>query len=214
MAKALEELSCSKAADSAAVGGRPVRSKVARRMMERLLAGARLEILRFEFGHDEAVNFGARPFLVVDGGRLRISDGAERPEVALFGGDDIRRRCRGCGGFGGLRPDCAVLDPGFDIGDLSILEAAGGGHFEASLIVVERFDHEAVGGVAGDDDRAGLAALERVFAGIELQAAHAIFGVAGVAFVDEERTDAHFEEFSVGGGGLLSESGGEREHGG
>ena len=98
----------------------------------------------------------------------------------------------------GLRPDGAILDPGFDVGDFGIFEAAGGRHFEASVGVVESLDHEAGGGIARDDDGAGFAAFERVFGGVELEAAHVFVGVAGVAVVGEEGTDAHFEELFVG----------------
>ncbi len=53
-----------------------------------------------------------------------------------------------------------------------------------------------------------------MFGGIELEAAHVLVGVAGVTVVGEERADARFEEFFVGGLREGRSAGGEqREEG-
>jgi len=67
--------------------------------------------------------------------------------------------------------------------------------------------------VAGDERRAGVAALQRLFQGVEPKPALQLGSggaVAGVAAVDQDGPDVLFEELG-GGGILLSGVGGCRE---
>ncbi len=157
MANALGDLSRSNAATSCG-SGRKAGEIVIGATEEVAFGGGRdgFEILFFEFGEKEAIDFGASPFLVLDVGRFGMGDWAERPKGALFGSNSVRggvRRgsCLG-GGLGG--PNGAVLDPSFDVGNFGIFEAAGGRHLETCVGIAKRFDYEAGGGISGDDDGA------------------------------------------------------------
>src|SRR5689334_16367939 len=85
LANAFVELSMRKAWTSCGVGGRPVRSKVARRMSVRLsavLAGG--EIFLFEFLEDEIVDWVFRPFSVSYVWNFGAGWGSERPPIFGF----------------------------------------------------------------------------------------------------------------------------------
>ena len=106
----------------------------------------------------------------------------------------------------GWGPTAAVLDPGFDIGDLRIFKTAGGRHFEAWIGIPKRLKQQTLGRISGDDDYAQFAAFEGMFGRIELETAHSFIGMAGVADIREQRANMRLEELFVGGfrpGGLL-----------
>ena len=125
--------------------------------------------------------------------------------VAATGGADV------IGPFG------ALIDPGFDGGDLIVGEAATHGHAGDIADAGDAAVEGAIGGVAGDDDFG-----EDGLFGVEAEAGHlGVRAVAGNAGAGEDGLDVA-DEIDFGGGGSgrrlggLMKSGcgcGERERG-
>ena len=113
-------------------------------------------------------------------------------------------RLRGAGdGFVSFRPGHTGFHPLREVSDLAGGELLVlGRHLEIRVGVADSFDEETFPGVAGNDGRAGVAALEQTFERIEVKPALELLGlraVAGVAVLGEQRTDFGFEEGEVGG---------------
>ena len=84
-----------KASTSSGVGGRPIRSNVSRRMQRAAVGlGGRRQPLRLQLRQDEAIDGVPRPLGVLHRRHGRPRQRAERPELAVLGGDDERLRLR------------------------------------------------------------------------------------------------------------------------
>ena len=66
--------------------------------------------------------------------------------------------------------------------------------------LVDGLEEQALFGVADDDGRAGFAALEHLFAGVEAEAARGFVHVAGGTVVGEDGADVVLEEVVAGAG--------------
>ena len=73
------------------------------------------------------------------------------------------------GGGGGGGPGGARVDPFAEYGDIGIGELGAGGHSEFGIGMGNRAKEQAGGGLAGNQRRAALAALEGEGAGIQAQ---------------------------------------------
>jgi len=110
---------------------------------------------------------------------------------------DLRRAG---GGDGGARIGRAALDPLGEDGDVGGVERFLGRHLQIFVGVTDRFDEETPGGLAGENDCAGVAAGLPAGTGIEAEAALLFFvAVALVAALGEDWTDFGFEEREVVG---------------
>ena len=133
-----------------------------------------------QLGQNEGVHRGWHPVGVGDFRHWRLFDGLERTS--------------GRGGFCPNSPASAapvtrgsgapILTQAsrsaiWCVGKLLVL----GRHLQIRVGVAHRFDEQAVVGIAGDDGRAGFAALEQAVAGFHGEIAFEFFGLAAVAFV-------------------------------
>ena len=74
-------------------------------------------------------------------------------------------------GLGALRPDRAGVDPGLQAADLVVAQpGAGGRHDDAGFVAHHAADQFGLGGLAGQDDRAAVAAPHRARAVVKTQA--------------------------------------------
>ena len=158
--------------------------------------GRRLETFLFESMQDEAVDVGAHPGRVLDGGQWRLPGRDEGPVLAPLG---------------------ALGDPLAERGDLGFIEGAalavlGGGH--AVLVAVGQEDaveEFRFAGLAGDDGGfAGLAGGEGLVALGEGDVA-GLFdaAVAGGAVLVEDGADVAVEVDGGGGGGAGTDGEGD-----
>jgi hypothetical protein len=97
-------------------------------------------------------------------------------------------------------------DPFLEVGDLFCRELlALGRHFEIRIVVADGLDEEALVGLARDERRAGVAALQHRVARVELQAAFEFLrlrAVAGVAGPGEHGANLGLEKFQADGVGV------------
>src|SRR5262249_18391307 len=103
------------------------------------------------------------------------------------------------GGGGRSHPD-----PGLEVGDLLVRKFSLRRHLEILIAPSNRLDDPTLLGIAGDDRRARVAALEEPFAGVEEEPALELLralAVALVAALDQTRADALLEEFDLLRGG-------------
>ena len=154
-------------------------------------------------GEDEAVERPARPGGVLDRGKRRVGDGAERPEGAILRRDDATGRPdAGVAGRGRGGPDGPALHPGRQVGDDAVGQLALGRHLHVFAGIAHRLDQQALVGLTGHDGGAAVASLEQRGARGQAQLAARLGGVvAGVAVSDEHRSNLALEEIEVGGRG-------------
>lgn len=178
----------------------------------RIGVGDGVEIARLEVGEDEAVEIGARPRGVLDGGWRRLLGRLKGPMFTAFREVDAAARGRG---LAVARVGSAQENPFLEIGDDVGGELAAAfwrGHLEVLVGVADGLEEEALLQVAGDDGMAGVAALARAGAGVEEETALEFLGgggMAGVAFFHEHGADAALEEGEfIGGRGALGIGGG------
>ena len=106
-------------------------------------------------------------------------------------------------GLGDARVGRAHFHPGFQCGDFFRRQFfALGRHLEIFIRVTHRLDQKTFVRIARFDGRAGVAAFQQRFAGIEQQAAFdffAVLAVALVAVVGEDGADLAFKKLGAGG---------------
>src|SRR5204863_9303594 len=105
-----------------------------------------------------------------------------------------RRGLRGIAGG----PGRAHLDPAGDVVDDRGRQLLLRRHLEVGVDVPDRLEEEALLRVAGDDRRAGVAALEDLLAAVEPEGALQLLRLGAVALVaalDEKGSDLFLEEF-------------------
>ena len=105
---------------------------------------------------------------------------------------------------------CTALDPGADVRDLIVAQGSGRRHRELGILVGDR-DVEGTGlRIPGDQDRTALASVQdRRHVG-QSEAAPQARGIGPVArptVLDEQRSDAPFEQGVVGGGKIAGSRG-------
>ena len=200
------------AAISAGVGGRPIRSNVARRSSVRRSAGGE----------------GARPFCSSrarmkrstgersNGHRARPATPAGAPAVP----PNVSSRRRSTAGPADRQLRASVSGQGAPCRTHSVSSATAAGrqaivgrHLQIGVGVADGGNQPAFAGRAGDDDRAMFAPLEQCRAGVEPQLAFLLFrSVALLAMLDQQRPDC-FSNCSIafgrsgGGGGSFSRRG-------
>ncbi len=186
------------------VGGRPVRSKVARRSSVEFVGGRRgLQALLFELGENETIDRRLRPLRVFHFGKRGILDWLKRPEGFLFGGEFL------LGGGGSLGwhdfvivtgPGRAHVDPLGQIGDGLGLEFAHGRHLER-IFIADDLQDAAFFGLVGIEQWAALAAGVEAGGGAEIETRAFQLGVvAALAVLSEDGADLFFEEIGLLGG--------------
>ena len=197
------------ASTSSGVGGKPVRSKVTRRIKVGLSASAAgvRPWLRRAWRMNRRWGFAtSRPSLRIRDrpvGNDRSANGLERPDApgqAAVSFDP-------CGSVAAARGMCRAIaagpgstqrDPAGEDGDFLRAELAVGGHLEP--LVVDRLDDQALLGLAGHDRRSRLAPFENRLQRVEPQAPFLLLvAVARVAFLGEQRPDVLLEEVLAGG---------------
>ena len=126
--------------------------------------GHRPQALGLKAGEHVAVNAGARPSLVFDGGRF-VLYGLKGPE--LFAGLNIDLAVDGCGALGragiGRAHHHPALEIRNDLGGKLFL----GRHLQVIIVPAYRFDEQALLEVAGNDGRPSITALARGSFGVE-----------------------------------------------
>ena len=166
----------------------------------RIGVGDRAEMARLKFGENDAVQFGAWPRGVLDGGRWRFLGRLKGPMFTAL--REVNAAARGRG-LAVARIGRAHQNPFLEVGDDGGRELATvfwRRHLEVLVGVADGFEEEALLQVAGNDSVAGFAALTRAGAGVEEESALEFLGsggVACVAFLDEYGTDAFFEEGEI-----------------
>ena len=152
--------------------------------------------LRLERGKNESIHVRLRPRSVLHGWNLRFGDGLKGPVLATL--LDVDRACDGLR-HSVPRIGRAPADPLFKIRDDFGRKPLLRGHLEIALIV-HGLDQQAALHISGHHGRCGVAALANPLARVEQQTAFDLLRlrrVAGVAFVDQHRTDARLEESEV-----------------
>src|SRR5207237_6695480 len=94
----------------------------------------------------------------------------KRPVCLVFVADVEIVFAGGVRTFVAARPRSSVFDPLRQIGDLLPRQLLVRGHLELDVLMVDRFDEQALLGMAGYDGGAGFAAGEHVAERIEAQA--------------------------------------------
>src|SRR6185295_19038547 len=98
------------------------------------------------------------------------------------------------------RIERALRDPGLEVADRGGVElGAVARHLEFRILVLDRLEQPAFGGLARDDGGAVAAALEQACAGVEREAA-LLLGrrrVARITLLREDGADARLEELAV-----------------
>ena len=124
----------------------------------------------------------------------------ERPLPAMGGIIEWGRR-DGFRGNAFARIGRAAGNPRFEIGDDRRRKPfLFGRHLEVVVLVANGLEQQAFGWLPRNDGRAGIAAGEQGFAGVEEKPALGFPHFSGVAFVailDKDRADALFEEGKV-----------------
>ena len=195
------EASSRKASISSGVGGRPVRSKVTRRIRVSLSASPTgLSPSRSSRGQDEAVDVVGRPRRR----RARRGPGSVSGcqaqcflrSSSYFAFGLPRRRRRPSTASGQAAPS---LIHRRQVGDLLRREAASSGASSGCVLVVaDGLEEQALFGLARDDGRPAVAAVDQAVAVVDPQAALGV-GVgrmAGVAVVHQHRPDLLLEELA------------------
>jgi hypothetical protein len=136
---------------------------------------------------------------VLHGGRRDGAHRLEAPPFHALGGDLGPRAREGflCRLIARVRR--AEGDPFLEIRDHRWFELrALGGHLEVVLLVLDRAEQQALGGFAGDDHRAALAALLPAGARVEAEAALLLLrAVALVTMLGEDGADALFKKLRL-----------------
>src|SRR5262249_25487247 len=146
-------------------------------------------------GEDETVDRVAHPLLVLDRGQSGPLDRLEGPVLALRSGRGLDRLAGGGPG--------ALVDPALEQSNLRGIEARPLGRHAGRVVRAgDGVNDSAVGALAGDDDRPGVAAFEGSPGRVEAQARALLGGpVAGGAVLREDRLDVARVVDRVGGRG-------------
>ena len=170
-------------------------------------------LVRLQLGENEGVHRRLAPGRVRDRGHGLGTDGLERPMVpsdtAVGRAAPLRYQGPGVG--------CPAAHPLDQVRDLAVGKLlALGGHLQVLVLVGNRVDQEAVGGLSRDQGGAGVAAVEKPLPRVEHEPALHLVGVPAVALVatgDEHRPHLLLEEDPVVVGKLLRGVGSPRQDG-
>ncbi len=198
------------ASTSSGVGGRPVRSNVARRISVRLsAAGAGRSPCASSSRQDEAIERRASPSRIADAWQRRLARRLEGPEpAAVLDVDDSLLRPRPRPALGGPlvavgigRPD---LDPLLEVGDLLIRELLLRRHLQVAVRVPHRLNQQAIVRLARHDRRPSLSAAQNAARRVEPQSRRLLLRpMTLVALLDKQRADLLLEKGDLLSGVLL-----------
>ncbi len=193
-----------KARTSSGSGGRPIRSKESRLIKVLRSASGGLETILAQLGDDEIVDRRPGPASIGlrGSGNLGARDRLEGPPRAfLFPGGLALVGCRRALPREVSRIRRTHLHPAAKIDDHRGGQLLLGGHFGEVFGVSEGAKDQAFLGLAGNHGRACLPSLTHRLARVKPQSALDLLrgsGVAGVAFLDENRTNPGLEETCAG----------------
>ena len=141
------------------------------------------EVLLLQLRENEVVHRRARPCFVLHRRRLHGRHRLPRPMLALaFQQFRVRFLCH-FGRRGLLRPRRAELHPLDEVGDDVVRELLLGWHLEVGIRVAHGLDEAALVRLAEHERHAGLAALERALARVEIEAGLELLRLVGVTLV-------------------------------
>ena len=160
----------------------------------------------FVLRSDEAVDGRSAPIRVLHVRRRDVFQRLERPELAAFFEIDHSLGRSWFATF--ARIGSTHVDPLREVSDDFVRQLSGRRHLQS--VVLQRFDQQAVGPFAFDDDRAALATIQQPVGRIQVQLGFQFLGgaslvrMARVAMLGQHRADFLLEEFDPFGVGGLS----------